>query len=405
MPLIIFSQRDEHFSAFGHLINKRVKWEDDMRKTLRAFTVFCLMALLLTPVPALTELMIAGGRVAGDFITRDGVLVLVDMPEPAAFPQPLTQSRLVKAPINDKDARRALDQFALETGVLNPRDTNITGQSLYYMQGDYRHHGASIVEFDDYAAPAGEDAQHLRAQAAVKGFLDALGISGYEYPFYACRYDYLLWGSAFHPFASQEDWIRSESFNVPESLPQYGIWDYRVHLDKSVRGNLEKYDILGRPPTEVAVRFLLDDVPLHTTNSWSPGQSGITGDGNAVPFARFVVTKEGVICFAYIQFWFQEQKAQPDPRPILPWQDILTQALTIPWEEYHQKQTSGDRQLWLRAVEPMKSVDENGLTFPIWRIMLEEEDLAARRDFPGHPDSFYYEDFSFTFDAFTGAAR
>jgi len=105
-----------------------------MRKTLRAFTVFCLMALLITPVPALTELMIAGGRATGDFITRDGVLVLVDMPEPAAFPQSLTQSRLVKAPINEQDARRALDQYALETGVLNPRDTHIAGQSLYYMQ-------------------------------------------------------------------------------------------------------------------------------------------------------------------------------------------------------------------------------------------------------------------------------
>lgn len=195
--------------------------------------------------------------------------------------------------------------------------------------------------------------------------------------------------------AYQETMFKAYVFNAPP--------DRREFLEQRMTDTLQKYETLGRAPTEVVVRFLLHDVPIHTVNSWSPGQSGITSDGNPVPFARFVVTKEGKICFVFIRFWFEEQKFQPDTRPHLPWQDILTGALTIPWEEYHQPQQ--DARLWLRAVEPLLSVDEKGLTFPVWRLMLEQENLKDRRDFPDQPESFYYWEYSFTFDANTGVQR
>ncbi len=371
------------------------------------FQLRLIIALMLVPTLAAAQsgLIKRDDRITGQFTTKNGVTVLVDMPMPDNFPQPLIESRLLKQPISGDAITRALKNYALDTGALNPKDTTISGMSLLFMQPDYRHHGSVMVESSAARFPAGDNPQHLQAQETVKGFLDTLGITGYEYPFYSCRYDYQMDGSAFHPFVSQEDAIRARSFDAPPSLPTYGIADYPAHLDAEERQRLSEYNTLGRPPTEVIVRFMVHSLPIHTMNSWSHGQSGMTGDGNPTPFARFVVTKEGKIAFAFIRFWFAEEAHRTDSYPLLSWQDILSQFLTIPWEEYHQQATQENGQLTVRAIEPLLSVDGQGLTFPIWKVLMENDSLYKRRDFPGYPNSLYYQDYSFTYDAHTGVQR
>ena len=397
----------KHFPFPAHLIKKAPGWTQTEANALvkrKAFPTL-VIALMLWCVTASAQPDFArqDGHITGSFTTKDGVMVRVDMPVPEDFPQPLLQVRLLQQPISKIAADRALRAYALDTGVLSLQNTSIAGQSLYFMQPDYRHQGSDMFESSAAHFPAGNDPQHLQAQETVKGFLDVLGVSGYEYPFYSCRYDYQIDGSDFHPFASQEDYIRAYSFAAPPSLPN--IEDYPAFLDAALRRRLSELETLGRPATEVIVRFLVHGLPIHTMNSWSPGQSGITGDGNPTPFARFVVTREGKIAFAYIRFWFAQDSQQPDSHPLLPWQDILTQSLTISWEEYHSPDTQADKQLTVRAIEPLLSVDGDGMTFPIWKVILEEDDLDKRRFFPGFPDSFYRTDYTFTYDANTGAPR
>lgn len=232
-------------------------------------------------------------------------------------------------------------------------------------------YGLNIADYTDMEWPLDTtDSQLTQADSVVKDFMDALAIP-YEYPFYACLYDYQrLLGSSLHPI-SKEGYLNSG-------------WGLPGQISKD-------WESTDGPCASVVVRFRLNDIPFGTTITWTKG-SDTAGDGNATPSAFFTVLPNGKISSIIIRNAFDVSKTQPDFRPILGWERILTDAVPHITDLFCTGEDLGNT-LTLIKTEFLLFTDQNSIVFPAWSFVFE-------RKFS--PPSTYMDALRLSYDARTG---
>lgn len=220
-----------------------------MKRMARLFML--LLVVILLPADA----------VASDFSPLS--VMVDDMPQPF---QEISLYKLEQIKLDEKLVKKAVEKYCLEPQreekwILEINKCSIQDCVLLYREENGK--GGSIA-VDYTGAPCfaqeGNDS-HQQASAVVKSFLDEIGLSGYEYPFYYCN-------EQFHTIAGTR-------------------WNEVTEEEYLTQGyNTAEWTRLGGAPVLVVVRFLLNDIPFGTSISWTE-HSNTAGNGNPTPSAFF----------------------------------------------------------------------------------------------------------------------
>ena len=349
--------------------------------------LFFFICLMNTGILSSAEAAIDNEYMRGRLSLRENIFLDIDMPVPDDFPNELSQYKLSQLYYPKQMVEPLIDKHFVkkkngERWELVTSPTSQGQPSLYYKEDDAAH-GSLYPSYSGSAYPLNaNDPKLVHADGTLKHFLDELGVKQYEYPFYAVMYDYQYDISPRSMIRTQEEFL---STFFPEG-----------------RKNLEYYynkqGTLGKPAIVIAVRFSLDGIPFALKNTYDPDQDGVTGDGNAVPYAMFTLSNDGKIAHMRITRPFAIEKEQPLQRKIFGWKDIID-STHFARAIAGQQQDGGN--LTLLEIEPVYGINKNGVTYPAWRFILEwgkTEHMDERISKDG-PDAYVFDLY---FDAMAG---
>lgn len=278
----------------------------------------------------------------------------VEMDNPVAPPRTvptclMNRTRLDEGKVRTAVARHCLKPLPGESWQLEVNSRVSPDFALLYNE----ENGAVDPLCADYGGaprPARTE-EEKRAQKTVNDFLEAIGLDGYEYPFYACTDMYhSSVGSVWHPL-TEEEYLQSGYMGSPEEIRK-------------------QWARTGGPPILVAVRFRAAGLPFGTMTSWTENTNA-AGNGNATPSAFFSVAWDGKICGISIRNPGKIMVERENDTPLLSWQEVLRMNRPMLLQRY----TSGENEgsfLTLRHAEAVMLTDERNVTFPAWYFVFEE---------------------------------
>lgn len=206
----------------------------------------------------------------------------------------------------------------------------------------------------DYSGPPSlaedQDETLRRAGETVRAFLESVGLTQFEYPFYYCDDEYkTLVGSAWHSVTEE------------------------AYLDcgyTSKENQLQRWSRLGGPMIYVVVRFQVNGYPLGTSISWTDNTSS-AGNGNPTPSAVFGVTQDGKIAAITIRNPVETVDARDSSEPLLSWEEVLSMNAPL-IADRRKKSDEADNTLTLRYAELVMMTNDRNITFPAWHLVFEE---------------------------------
>ena len=296
-----------------------------------------------------------GGRIIGQLSLSQESNLEVDMIIPKDFSDQLVQYKLAQVYFSAQKIEPLIDKFFVARGKGEKWDLYANGQyqgaSLVYRE-ENAVHGPMYISYSGTATSLDEnDVKLKKANDNVLQFLDEIGMERYEYPFYAVKYDFQMEGSSQYPFSTQDDY-----FSTFTKLKGFMKETYR------------KRGVLGQPNIVVVIRFLIDDLPFALKNIYDSDQDGVSGDGNASPYAIFSLTNDGKIANVFINKYFVVDKTQPQNRRVIGWEEIVR-------SQHFSDRISILRQegemITLLEVEPVLGINKNGVTYPAWRFVFD----------------------------------
>lgn len=331
-----------------------------MKKVTRLITLLVfIISLININILSPAETAPVSENIKDRFSLKDNVYLEVDMPIPDGFPDDLFQYKLSQIYYSKQMVDPLIEKYFVkkssgEHWELRLKQNSQGAPSLYYKE-DNAAHGALYPSYQGMAFPLdNNDPKLVQADKTLKGFLDELAVKRYEYPFYAVIYEYQYQMSPRSMVHTQEEYL---SVFFPEGR-------------KSIEETYIKQGVLGRPGIVIAVRFAIDGIPFALQNTYDPDQDGVTGDGNAVPYAMFTLSNDGKIAHVWLARPFEIEKEQRLQRKIIGWRDIVGSA-NFAYAIANQQQYG--EKITLLGIEPVFGVNKSGVTYPAWRFILECE--------------------------------
>lgn len=339
----------------------------------KACVALCLALLMVWGCSAcLAEILIQDGHVTGGK-EIDGKSFTYDFP----LPEEIEHVKQYKTEL--VSMKRAHVASVLEGFAQAPREGDTweflnTSVNPSFNFCYYEGHGKYSCGGSYYSGPSKRtEGERYEAECStVSALLEALGATGFEFPFYVHTSQIRLRETIFEPIETDADYLR-----VTASV-------------ESQAQELYEKEALGKDRTVVVVRFLIDGIPLcisdtrpHTKESELDETKGAAG--------IFVLNENAEIIRAQIQNDVQVVDAREDTREILPWQDCM--------DAIAQGTLSGMR-VTITGVELNLCVGKNGMTYPVW-YFTGYEDCTLYRTL--HPESQTNSSiFSCCVDAYTG---
>lgn len=314
-----------------------------MRKRILA-TLLLIGILAYSPAIYAEE---AGKRLTYDIQLATGT-IHVNMDEPAV-PAAVYQYKVKPVTMDMKAVKKTIlahaqqpkkgDQWAFSNN--SSRDD---GSAFVYEEVEGRY----VLNSMEYFGPKRNDDTDLtnRATELALRVLDELGIENTERPVYA----------AFSQIKAEE--TSMAAINTVE--------DFKRSMEgRTSIAWAEEHQQLEEDTTVVAVRFLLDGIPMSIMYTCPETvQNGV--DAEPASGCTFVINKNMEIVRAMVLNYVEGTKKQEDTRPILGWEECLRAAA-------YKLPVAGavPVSMTLIQAELNYAIHNNGITFPVWRYVFE----------------------------------
>ena len=302
-----------------------------------------------------------------------------------------TMYKLNRIDLDETLVRAAIDAYGVTPAQDEAWTLEINSRSnpdFALLYSDQSGHAGSIsCDYAGQPSPAQSSDEALnRAGETVRAFLESIGLTDFEYPFYFCDDEYkTLVGSAWHSVTEEE------------------------FLDcgyTSKENQLQRWSRLGGPMIYVVVRFKVGDCPLGTCISWTDNTSS-AGNGNPTPSAFFGVTRDGKIAAATIRNPVEIVDRRDSSAPLLSWQEVLSMNAPMIADRRKKNDEAGNS-LTLRYAELVMMTNDRDITFPAWHFVFEDwacDDYARKYYGEGRMDgNARYMAIGKYYDATTGKA-
>ena len=263
--------------------------------------------------------------------------------------------KLNKIQLDEPLVKAAIDEYCItpaddEKWILEINSRSNPDFALMYSEQSGRV-GTISCDYSGPPSPAESQSEAMSlASETVRSFLESIGLTSFEYPFYYCGDEYqTLVGSAWHPITEEE----------------YLDCGYTSKEDA-----LKKRSRTGGPLIYVVVRFQVNETPLGTCISWTEHTSSV-GNGNPSPSAFFGVTRDGKIAAITIRNPVEVINERDSSEPLLSWQEVLSMNAPLIADRM-KKNDAADNPLVLRYAELIMMTNDKNITFPAWHFVFEE---------------------------------
>ena len=313
-----------------------------MKEITKILSFFIVLMVLYSPCMA--EMSIREGRVIGQKeVNGKTILYNFDVPEEVTSVKRY-KTEFVK--MNLGHVENILQPYVQKPrsgdvwNLINSRQWDDTNFCYFEQHGKYACEGSC------YRGP-GKRSSDERVQSAgdkVIGLLEALNISGFEYPFYVTTSQCQSIETAIEPISSEEAYIKVKG--IADSIVDSIVHEY---YDK---------EALGKERNLIVVRFLIDGIPLCISDT-QPYEKESDLDEIVGSEGIFVLNENDEVVRAQIRNYVRVVSDEEETREVLPWQDCIDgiEEGIIPGEEVTVTETE------LNLV-----VGKDGITYPVWRF-------------------------------------
>ena len=286
-------------------------------------------------------------------IAEEGEDIAVELVLQPCIPESWAYYKLERKEIDPLRVEEAIEKYCLpkledESFALQMNQCSNPDLVLYYKEQNGKLETTSI---DYLGAPSTqmEEPRYQMASEVVKDFLDEVGITEYEYPFFYCDEKYrTLCGTVWEPL-SEDEFLYC---GIVSSDTQAAEW--------------ERTD---GPLIQVVVRFTLEKIPMGASVSWTQ-HSSRAGNGNPTPVAVFLVTATGQITEIQVRNLFSVVRKQTGNEDVLSWEQVFNMNKEQLVSRYCRGVQEGNT-LTLRYVEFIYLTNEKNVTYPAWHFVFE----------------------------------
>lgn len=280
-------------------------------------------------------------------------VIAINLVSQSSIPESWAYYKLERIELDPLRVAEAIEKYCLpekedEIFVLQVNQCSNPDLVLYYKEQNGKLETASI---DYLGAPSYqcEESRYQMASETVKAFLNEVGLTEYEYPFFYCDERFrTLCGTVWEPL-SETEFLHS---GIVSSDTQANEWDRT-----------------DGPLIQVVVRFTLDEIPLGASVSWT-AHSSRAGNGNPTPVAVFLVTPTGQIAEIQVRNPFTIIREQIGNEDVLGWEQVLNMNMDQLISRYCSGVQEGNS-LTLRFVEFIYLTNDKNVTYPAWHFVFE----------------------------------
>lgn len=266
-----------------------------------------------------------------------------------SYPTTISYYKFERIKLDEATVKKAIEKYRLPPGPDEKWDMEINkcSNTDCALQFKERNGAAGTISCDFVGISShGEGEKYSRASETVRAFMDEIGLTDYEYPFYFCNDAYLAYNtSPWHPI-TEEDYLAENS-------------GYQMKIRERTGGS----------PILVVVRFRIGEMCFATSSSWTQ-YSDHSGNGNPTPSGFFLISENGQICEAYIRNPVKIIQERENEAKILPWEKVYKMSQSEIESVFCKGRNCSDK-LKLQNVELVMLTNEKNISFPAWNFLFE----------------------------------